>query len=54
MLVYHILCRVIIIHHKRHDSITRTTVNDINMKWFEAGTKKMSGPSFGIFIKSIA
>ena len=24
-----------------------------NIKWFDAGTKKMSGPSFGTFIKLI-
>ena len=42
-----ILCLRIIIHHKRHPFITRTTSN---MKWFAAGTKKMT---FSIFIKLI-
>ena len=43
--INNILCLIIVIHHKRHHFITRTTSN--------AGTKKMSVPSFGSFIKLI-
>ena len=47
--ICHILCLIIIIHHTRHHFITRTTSKH---KWFHAGTKQVSVPSFGNFIKS--
>ena len=39
---------VIIIHHK--DIISSKEPHQ-NMEWFDAGTKTMSGPTFGNFIK---
>ena len=50
MYIYHILYRIIIFHHK---DIISSQERHRTMKWFDAGAKKMSGSSFGTFIKLI-
>ena len=52
--IYHILCLIIIIHHKRHHFITRTTSkHETVWCWTIDYTKKMSVSSFGSFIELI-